>query len=101
MEGDLELGRKTLPIVLGYKSRILMAAALGCYALGTPLLLLLTSSALAIGVVSVVSAFHIWLAARILQDKGAAEEDLTYKLMYVLSCIVWGSAALWLKSPVP
>ena len=100
VEGDILEGRRTLPIIHGYKGRIWVAAAIAVCALCMPFLLLLNSSPLAVGVVGVIFAYHVMLAVRVLQEKGAAEDDWTYKLLDGLYMLVWGSSALWLQAPM-
>ena len=100
VEGDKLMGRKTLPILYGYKSRVMVAAATAALALCSLSLLLLNSSALAVATIAASFAMHMLLAVRVLQDRGAAEDHRTYKLLDYLYWIVWGSSALWLQAPL-
>ena len=78
MEGDLLQGRETLPILYGYKSRVLVGGLLAVIGATAPAMLLVNSSLMAVLAVLVFAVLNIWTAVLLLQDRGPKVDDFAY-----------------------
>lgn len=99
VEGDLLQGRETLPILYGYKSRVLVGGIVAGIGATAPAMLLVNSSLMAVLAVLVFAVLNIWTAVLLLQDRGPKVDDFAYHVQEVTFCVMLGTAALWLQAP--
>lgn len=99
VEGDLGEGRSTLPIMYGYKSRVLMAGVLAVIGATAPAMLFINSSVVAVLAVLVFALLNAWTAVLLLLDRGPEVDQLAYNFQELTFCVLCVSSALWLQAP--
>ena len=95
VEGDLLQGRKTLPILYGYKSRVAVAGIIAMFGAAAPALLFVNSSAAALVTVATFVVMHGIIFTLLLKNGGKKMDHVAYRLQEVAWCLVCASSVLW------